>query len=169
MAAEIPARRTTGFSGWCREGELAQGLRTPSLTITKGNVYVAGMTSTSRLPTDAELEILGVLWERGPSTVRTVTEALNARKVVGYTTALKLMQIMNEKGLVRRDERTRTHVYEAAVAREQTQKALVKDLVARAFDGSASALVLGALAAQPASAREVEEIRRMLDELERGT
>jgi BlaI family penicillinase repressor len=126
------------------------------------------MSDSTRLPTDAELEILGVLWARGPSTVRTVTEVLNANKPVGYTTALKLLQIMHEKGLVQRDERTRTHVYAATVPREHTQTALVKDLAARAFGGSASALVLGALAAQPASPTEVAEIRRMLDELERG-
>lgn len=127
------------------------------------------MSDSGRLPTAAELEILGVLWERGPITVRTVTEALNARKPVGYTTALKLMQIMHEKGLVRRDERTRTHVYEATVPRQHTQSALVKDLAARAFGGSASALVLGVLSAQAATPAEVAEIRRMLDELERGT
>ena len=126
------------------------------------------MRDVSRLPTDAELEILGVLWANGPSTVRAVHEVLNTRKPVGYTTALKLLQIMHEKGLVVRNESTRTHVYAAAVAREQTQSALLKDLVARAFGGSASALVLGALATQPASADEVAEIRRLLDELESG-
>jgi BlaI family transcriptional regulator, penicillinase repressor len=134
--------------------------------ITKNVVYTPAMSEPSRLPTDAELEILGVLWDRGPSTVRAVHEVLNARKPVGYTTALKLLQIMHEKGLVRRDERTRTHVYEAVVARQQTQSALVNDLVERAFGGSASALVLGALMAKPASADEMAEIRRLLDELE---
>jgi predicted transcriptional regulator len=124
------------------------------------------MTDSTRLPTDAELEILAVLWERGPRTVREVQEALNARKTVGYTTALKLLQIMFEKGLVNRDESARTHVYAAALDREPTQNALVKDLAERAFGGSASALVLGALAAQPASRAELAEIRRILDELE---
>jgi BlaI family penicillinase repressor len=124
------------------------------------------MSDQSRLPTDAELEILGILWDRGPSTVRSVHDVLNARKPVGYTTALKFLQIMHEKGLVRRDERTRTHVYEATVARQQTQSALVNDLADRAFGGSASALVLGALTAKPASADEMAEIRRLLDELE---
>jgi BlaI family transcriptional regulator, penicillinase repressor len=136
--------------------------------ITKTIVYVRNVIQQNRLPTDAELEILSVLWDLGPSTVRSVQVALNEHKPVGYTTALKLLQIMNEKGLVRRDESTRTHVYEAAVPREQTQTALVKDLVTRAFGGSASALVLGALAAQPATQDEVAEIRRMLDELESG-
>jgi BlaI family penicillinase repressor len=124
------------------------------------------MTNATRLPTDAELEILGVLWARGPSTVREVQEELGSRREVGYTTALKLLQIMHEKGLVRRDESARTHVYEAAVAQERTQNALVGDLLDRAFGGSASALVLGALAAKPASREELAEIRRLLDELE---
>jgi BlaI family transcriptional regulator, penicillinase repressor len=124
------------------------------------------MTDSTRLPTDAELEILGVLWARGPSTVRGVQEELSSRRDVGYTTALKLLQIMHEKGLVRRDESARTHVYEAAVAQERTQNALVGDLLDRAFGGSASALVLGALAAKPASREELAEIRRLLDELE---
>jgi BlaI family transcriptional regulator, penicillinase repressor len=124
------------------------------------------VTDSARLPTAAELEILAVLWERGPSTVRDVQEVLNARKAVGYTTALKLLQIMFEKGLVERDESARTHVYAAALEREPTQNALVKDLAERAFGGSASALVLGALSAQPASRAELAEIRRLLDELE---
>lgn len=123
------------------------------------------MTET-RLPTDAELEILRVLWERGPSTVREVQEVLSAQREVGYTTALKLLQIMYEKGLVRRDESARTHVYEAGVAQDRTQNALVGDLVDRAFGGSASALVLGALSSKPASKEELAEIRRLLDELE---
>ena len=120
----------------------------------------------TRLPTDAELEILRVLWERGPSTVREVQEVLSAQREVGYTTALKLLQIMYEKGLVRRDESARTHVYEAGVAQDRTQNALVGDLVDRAFGGSASALVLGALSSKPASKEELAEIRRLLDELE---
>lgn len=120
----------------------------------------------TRLPTDAELEILRVLWERGPSTVREVQEVLSAQREVGYTTALKLLQIMYEKGLVRRDESARTHVYEAGVAQDRTQNALLGDLVDRAFGGSASALVLGALSSKPASKEELAEIRRLLDELE---
>src|SRR5687767_5115450 len=120
----------------------------------------------TRLPTDAELEILRVLWARGPSTVREVQEVLGEQREVGYTTALKLLQIMHEKGLVLRDESARTHVYEAAVAQERTQNALVGDLVDRAFGGSASALVLGALSAKPATREELAEIRRLLDQLE---
>jgi predicted transcriptional regulator len=124
------------------------------------------MPDSSRLPTDAELEILAVLWERGPCTVRDVQDALNTRKAIGYTTALKLLQIMFDKGLVTRDDSARTHVYAAALEREPTQSALVQDLVARAFGGSASALVLGALSGKAATREELAEIRRMLDALE---
>ncbi|HEV2864040.1 MAG TPA: BlaI/MecI/CopY family transcriptional regulator [Pyrinomonadaceae bacterium] len=119
-------------------------------------------------PTDAELEILKVLWRRGPSTVREVFETLGETKQMGYTTALKLMQIMAEKGLVRRDESERAHRYEAAAPEEETQRQLVGDLLQKAFDGSAKKLVLQALSRDAASAGELAEIRRMLDELEEG-
>ena len=119
-------------------------------------------------PTDAELEILKVLWRRGPSTVREVFETLGETKQTGYTTVLKFMQIMSEKGLVRRDESERAHRYEAAVPEEETQRRLVGDLLQKAFDGSARKLVLHALSADPASATELAEIRRMLDVLEGG-
>jgi predicted transcriptional regulator len=119
-------------------------------------------------PTDAELEILKVLWRRGPSTVREVFEQLSEFKTSGYTTVLKMMQIMSEKGLVRRDETERAHVYEAALAEDETQRQLVGDLLRRAFDGSAKRLVLQALSSEKASADELNEIRQMLDELERG-
>ena len=102
-------------------------------------------------PTDAELAILRVLWERGPSTVRQVHEALAETRDTGYTTALKLMQIMAEKGLVTRNETARTHVYSAIAGEEQTQQQLVKDLVDRAFGGSAKTLVLRALSAEGTS------------------
>jgi len=120
-------------------------------------------------PTDAELAILQVLWDRGPATVRQVHEALAARDT-GYTTTLKLMQIMTEKGLVTRDESERTHVYAACLGRDETQKQLVADLLERAFGGSAVALVMQALKAQPASAAEMAEIRRLIREYrkERG-
>jgi len=120
-------------------------------------------------PTDAELAILQVLWDRGPATVRQVHEALAARDT-GYTTTLKLMQIMTEKGLVTRDESERTHVYAARLGRDETQKQLVADLLERAFGGSAVALVMQALKAQPASAAEMAEIRRLIREYrkERG-
>ena len=114
-------------------------------------------------PTDAELAILRVLWERGPSTVRQVHEVLGRERPAGYTTALKLLQIMAEKGLVTRDERERTHVYHARAGEEQTQRQLVRDLLDRAFGGSSSKLVMQALAARRASAEELGEIRRLLD------
>jgi predicted transcriptional regulator len=120
-------------------------------------------------PTDAELEILTVLWSRGPSTVRDVHETIVARRPAQYTTVLKLLQIMAEKGLVRRNEQQRAHVYEAAQPREKTQQQLAGDLLSRAFNGSASGLVLGALSARQASREELDEIRRLLDDYERGT
>ena len=119
-------------------------------------------------PTDAELAILRVLWERGASTVREVQEALHHSRGTGYTTALKLLQIMTEKGLVRRNDSARTHVYEAAVPEDETQRQLVGDLLERAFGGSAQQLVVQALSAKKASREELAEIRRLLDELERG-
>jgi BlaI family transcriptional regulator, penicillinase repressor len=115
-------------------------------------------------PTDAELSILRVLWERGPSTVRQVHEALSDTRDTGYTTTLKLMQIMADKGLVKRNETERTHVYTAIAGREQTQSQLVKDLVDRAFGGSAAALVLRALSADDSTDAELKEIRKMIDD-----
>jgi predicted transcriptional regulator len=120
-------------------------------------------------PTDAELEILRVLWRRGACTVREVQESLSEAKPTGYTTVLKLMQIMTDKGLVRRDERQRAHVYEARLAQEQTQQQMVSDLLERVFNGSATSLVMQALATKKqTSAQELSEIRRILDEFERG-
>ncbi|MDQ3918041.1 MAG: BlaI/MecI/CopY family transcriptional regulator [Acidobacteriota bacterium] len=119
-------------------------------------------------PTDAELEILKVLWRRGPSTVREVFETLGEARGTGYTTVLKLMQIMASKGLVKRDEGERAHRYEAALAEDETQRRLVGELVQKAFDGSAKKLVLQALSSRRATADELAEIRRMLDELEGG-
>jgi predicted transcriptional regulator len=117
-------------------------------------------------PTDAELAILRVLWRRGPSTVREVMEELNRVQSTGYTTALKLLQIMWDKGLVEREEAGRQHVYTPALTEEQTQRQLLRDLLDRAFSGSAQELVLQALAAQPASAAELAEIRRLLKRME---
>jgi BlaI family transcriptional regulator, penicillinase repressor len=119
-------------------------------------------------PTDAELEILNVLWQRGPSTVREVYEVLLENKELGYTTVLKLMQIMSEKGLVSRDESDRTHVYEAERAQDETQRQLLSDLLDRAFNGSPTKLVMQALSSKKASREELAEIRRMLDELDGG-
>jgi predicted transcriptional regulator len=115
-------------------------------------------------PTDAELAILRVLWERGPATVRHVHESLAGARETGYTTTLKLMQIMTEKGLVTRDESTRTHVYAARLTQDQTQRQLVSDLMDRAFGGRSAALVMHALSAQPASADELQEIRNLIEQ-----
>jgi BlaI family transcriptional regulator, penicillinase repressor len=112
-------------------------------------------------PTNAELAILAVLWRRGPSTVRDVHDALQNG---GYTTVLKLMQIMADKGLVTRDERTRTHVYAAAASEATTRRHLVSDLVERAFGGSSLALVLQALSTTAASPADLAQIQQMLDE-----
>jgi BlaI family penicillinase repressor len=116
-------------------------------------------------PTAAELEILRVLWERGASTVREVYDVLNASRPSGYTTVLKLMQIMTAKGLVRRNEEQRAHVYEASLAAEQTKRRLVGDLLERAFGGSASELMMHALSKR-GSPQEIADIRRLLDEFE---
>jgi predicted transcriptional regulator len=118
---------------------------------------------SSPRPTDAELAILRILWARGPSTVRQVDEVLGLERPTAYTTALKLLQIMTEKGLVDRDERDRTHIYRAHSSEEQTQRQLVRDLVDRAFGGSATKLVLQALASKHASPDELKEIRQILD------
>ena len=114
-------------------------------------------------PTEGELAILTVLWERGASTVRHVHEALATRET-GYTMTLKLMQIMADKGLVKRNETARTHVYSAIAGQEQTQRQLVQDLVDRAFGGSAAQLVLRALSADAASDDELREIRKLIDD-----
>jgi predicted transcriptional regulator len=121
------------------------------------------MSRQNPRPTDAELDILRVLWERGPSTVRQVHEELAARET-GYTTTLKLMQIMAEKGLVTRDESARTHVYTPRASQEHTQRQLLNDLVRRAFGGSAAELVLRALSTQRTSESELREIRKLIDE-----
>jgi BlaI family transcriptional regulator, penicillinase repressor len=113
-----------------------------------------------RKPTDGELAILRVLWARGPSTVRQVAEELG--REIGYTTVLKLMQIMTEKHLVQRDESARTHIYEAVYTQDQTERHLVADLVDRVFDGSAAKLVLQALAASKATPDELDEIRKLI-------
>jgi predicted transcriptional regulator len=118
------------------------------------------MKALRRKPTDAELAILRVLWSRGPSTVRHVAEALD--REAGYTTVLKLLQIMTEKRLVVRDESARTHIYQAAYSQEQTERQLVTDLLDRVFDGSAAKLVLQALASNKASPEELDEIKKLI-------
>jgi BlaI family penicillinase repressor len=125
------------------------------------------MRSDPPKPTDAELDILCVLWSRGPSTVRDVHEVIAARKPTQYTTVLKQLQVMSDKGLVQRDESERSHVYRAARPRDWTQRQLAGDLLQRAFQGSAGSLVMGALSAQKTSRRELTELRRLLDEYEK--
>ncbi len=120
-------------------------------------------------PTDSELTILRVLWRLGPATVRTVHAELNRAQQTGYTTVLKLLQIMTGKGLVKRDESERSHVYEPVLPEQEVQRQLVGHLLERAFGGSAQKLVLQALAAKKASPEELAEIRRLLDEMERGS
>jgi len=125
-------------------------------------------TNETPRPTDAELAILRVLWDRGPSTVREVHEALSATQNSGYTTVLKLLQIMTDKGLVVRDETNRAHVYEPKVTQQRTQRQLLGDLVDRAFGGSSAKLVLQALSGRRASSKELRDIRALLDEIEKG-
>jgi BlaI family penicillinase repressor len=119
-------------------------------------------------PTDAELEILTVLWSRGPSTVRDIHETIAVRKPTQYTTVLKMLQIMSEKGLVKRDEEQRAHVYQAARPREWTQKQLAGDLLQRGFEGSAARLMQGALSARKTSKAELAELRKLLEDFEKG-
>jgi len=126
------------------------------------------MATNPPRPTDAELEILAVLWRIGPATVREVHEAIVRRRPAQYSTILKFMQIMTEKGLVRRDETARAHVYEAARPREWTQRQLAGYLLERAFSGSARALLIGALSARKASTKELAELRKLLDEYQAG-
>jgi BlaI family transcriptional regulator, penicillinase repressor len=119
-------------------------------------------------PTDAELEILTVLWSLGPSTVRDVHETIVRRKPAQYTTVLKTLQIMAEKGLVERNEKQRAHIYSAARPREWTRQQLAGDLLQRAFGGLAASLMLGALSAHKASPDELAELKRYLEDYEKG-
>ena len=122
-------------------------------------------TQATPRPTDAELAILAVLWRRGPSTVRQVFDEINRSREIGYTTVLKLMQIMTAKGLLRRDGSQRTHVFATKPSEQHTQRQLVKDLLDRAFGGSARKLVMSALSASKSSPQELAEIRKILDEM----
>jgi BlaI family transcriptional regulator, penicillinase repressor len=126
------------------------------------------MKQAPQKPTAAELEILRVLWSRGPSTVREVHESLQEKKSLGYTSVLKFLQIMITKGTVRRNETHRAHVYEACLPAEQTKRQLAGDMLQRVFEGSASQLMMHALAGRKASQEEVQELRRILDEYERS-
>ena len=130
------------------------------------------MTPPSKIiprPTEAELELLRILWEKEPATVREIYDALNLQRPSGYTTVLKQMQLMAEKGLLERSERFRSHVYGARLPKEQTRKLLAGNLLHRAFDGSAKNLVLGALSSKKVSAAELAEIRQLLDQFEKGS
>ena len=124
------------------------------------------MRNEARKATDAELQILNILWERGPSTVRYVHDSLTRLRDIRYTTTLKTLQVMTGKGLVRRDESRRAHVYQAAVGREETQRLLVGDLVDKVFGGSAAGLVAGALSTRRASPEDLAKIRQFLDDAE---
>jgi predicted transcriptional regulator len=120
--------------------------------------------SSAVRPTDAELAILRVLWQRGPSTVREVFDVISEKRDLGYTTVLKVIQIMSEKGLILREEQGRNHIYRATRAEEETQRHLVADLLERAFGGSTTKLVMQALASKRASPKELREIRKLLDQ-----
>lgn len=122
-----------------------------------------------RKPTPAELQILEVLWDRGASTVRQVHGVLTVAQGTGHTTVLKLLQIMHQKGLVLRDESRRSHVYTPAVSRARTRGQLVRDLMERAFSGSATELVASALGEKPASKKELAALRALIDEMENGS
>ncbi|MBN2457043.1 MAG: BlaI/MecI/CopY family transcriptional regulator [Sedimentisphaerales bacterium] len=117
-------------------------------------------------PTDRELEILGILWNNGPSTVRQVNEAMNKQRPTGYTTTLKLMQIMTEKGLLVRNDTNYRHIYRPAITEEKTQKQLISQLLERAFSGSAEKLVMHALSAKKVSAKELAKIKKMIEKIE---
>jgi len=118
-------------------------------------------------PTESELEILQILWKKGNASVREVHEELLVTKEAGYTTTLKLMQIMHEKGLVKRDDSIKTHIYQPAVSKEKTQKHLVNKMIDTLFGGSSGELVMQALGNHKASAEELEEIQKMLDNLKK--
>ncbi len=124
-------------------------------------------TTKTIKPTESELEILQILWKKGNASVREVHEELLATKEAGYTTTLKLMQIMHEKGLVKRDDSIKTHIYQAAVSKEKTQKHLLNKMVDSLFGGSAGELVMQALGNHKASAEELEEIQKILDNLKK--
>ena len=126
------------------------------------------MKQPPQKPTASELEILHVLWGRGPSTVREVHDALKEKKALGYTTVLKLLQIMTAKGTVRRNETQRAHVYEACLPAEQTKRQLAGDMLQRVFEGSASQLMMHALAGGRTSREEIDQLRRLLVEYERN-
>ncbi len=126
------------------------------------------MPNKSKLkPTDAELKILQILWKHGPSTVKFVNDILNEEKEVGYTTTLKLMQIMNEKGMVEREKLGRSHIYKSLLKESETQKMMIDKILTTAFGGSAGKLVMQALGSSKTSKEDINEIRKLLDEIEK--
>ena len=139
------------------------------MTLTKYFVNMRGMTSRQHRPTKVELSILRVLWEKGPGTVREIQARLSVTKETGYTTALKMLQIMTEKGLVERDESVRPQIYRAKFSQEKTQKQLLQDLVQRAFGGSVKALVMQAISTKRSSPEDLEAIEKLLDRFEGGS
>jgi BlaI family penicillinase repressor len=132
----------------------------------ENRIYSFMSRKADHKPTQSELALLQVLWERGPSTVREIYEALRPEKVTGYTTTLKILQNMTEKGLVHRDESKRSHVYSPALDAERTKRQMVRDLLHRMFAGAPGKLVVHALSEARASAQELAEIRKLIDELE---
>ena len=138
------------------------------MTLTKYFVNMRGMTSRQHRPTKLELSILRVLWEKGPGSVREIQARLSVTKETGYTTALKMLQIMTEKGLVERDESVRPQIYRAKFSQEKTQKQLLQDLVQRAFGGSVKALVMQAISTKRSSPEDLEAIEKLLDRFEGG-
>ena len=137
--------------------------------MTKAFVNIAAMAPKPHRPTQLELTILRVLWNEGPGTVREIQATLSVTRETGYTTVLKMLQIMTEKGLVDRDETVRPQIYRAKYSQEQTQRQLLKDLVQRAFGGSVKALVMQALATKKSSAEDLEAIEKLLDRFEGGS
>ena len=124
------------------------------------------MKNTHNKPTESELRILQILWDRGPSSVREVNDIISKTKDVGYTTTLKIMQIMTDKGLVSRDTTSRTHIYSAAIEKETTQSNLLQSFIDSTFKGSASSLVLQALGNNAATKKELSEIKKLIEKLE---
>jgi BlaI family transcriptional regulator, penicillinase repressor len=139
-----------------------------ALTLTKDFVILLGMSSALPRPTEAELPILQVLWDRGPLSVRDVMHALNELKPTGYTTVLKQMQIMTDKGLVEKDESQRPQIYRASCSQTQTQRQLLSHLVQRAFGGSVKSMVLQALSSRKSTPEEIAEVEKLLDRMEKG-
>lgn len=141
-------------------------LRKFSLTATKLFVNIHAMSSKPIPPTKLELEVLTALWRKGPGTVREIHLAVNESRPCGYTTVLKMLQIMTEKNLVLRDDTARPHIYRVRHSQEQTQNHLLKDLIQRAFNGSVKALVMQALSTRKSSDRDMETIKKLLDKFE---